>query len=46
MFVSQVVQGRWLSTEDVEVIRGLIAGHPHWSRRQISAHCAAVRSLG
>jgi len=31
-----VVQGRWLSAEDVEVIRGLIGGHPHWSRRQIS----------
>jgi hypothetical protein len=36
MFESQVVQGRWLSAEDVEVIRGLIAGHPHWSRRRIS----------
>jgi hypothetical protein len=36
MFESQLVQGRWLSGEDVEVIRGLIGGHPHWSRRQIS----------
>src|ERR1700758_2360088 len=36
MFESQVVQGRWLSAEDVEVIRSLIGGHPHWSRRQIS----------
>src|SRR5260370_13941946 len=36
MFVSQVVQGRWLSSEDVEVIRGLIAEHPHWSRRRLS----------
>ena len=36
MFVSQVAQGRWLSTEDVEVIRCLIAEHPHWSRRRVS----------
>ena len=36
MFVSQVVQGRWLSAEDVEVIRCLIAEHPHWSRRRLS----------
>ena len=36
MFVSQVVQGRWLSAEDVEVIRCLIAGYPHWSRRRLS----------
>jgi hypothetical protein len=36
MFVSQVVQGRWLSSEDVEVIRCLIAEHPHWSRRRLS----------
>src|ERR1700756_1245018 len=36
MFVSQVVQGRWLRAEDVEVIRCLIAKHPHWSRRRLS----------
>jgi hypothetical protein len=36
MFVSQVVQGRWLSEEEVEVIRRLIAEHPHWSRRRLS----------
>jgi hypothetical protein len=36
MFVSQVVQGRWLRAEDVEVIRCLIAEHPHWSRRRLS----------
>jgi hypothetical protein len=36
MFVSQVVQGRWLSGEDVEVIRRLIAEHPRWSRRRLS----------
>src|SRR5260370_33950958 len=36
MFVSQVVQGRWLRVEDVEVIRCLIAEHPHWSRRRLS----------
>jgi hypothetical protein len=36
MFVSQVVQGRWLSSEDVGVIRRLIASHPQWSRRRLS----------
>jgi hypothetical protein len=36
MFVSQVVQGRWLREEDVEVIRRLIAQQPHWSRRRLS----------
>ena len=36
MFGSQVVQGRRLSAEDVEVIRCLIAEHPHWSRRRLS----------
>jgi Druantia protein DruA len=36
MFVSQMVQGRWLSAEEVEVIRRLIAEHPHWSRRRLS----------
>src|SRR4029077_20106806 len=36
MFVSQVVQGRWLRAEDVEVIRCLIGEHPHWSRRRLS----------
>src|SRR5437867_10347110 len=36
MFVPQVVQGRWLSADEVEVIRCLIAEHPHWSRRRLS----------
>src|SRR5215475_4940349 len=36
MFGSQVVQGRRLSAEDVEVIRCLIAEHPYWSRRRLS----------
>lgn len=36
MFDSQVVQGRWLSQEDLELIRGLIAEHPQWSRRRVS----------
>jgi Domain of unknown function (DUF4338) len=36
MFVARVMQGRWISAEDVELIRGLIAEHPHWSRRRIS----------
>jgi hypothetical protein len=36
MFDCQLVQGRWLSSEDVEVIRRLIEAHPHWSRRRVS----------
>ena len=36
MFNSQVLQGRWLSQEDLELIRGLIAEHPQWSRRRVS----------
>jgi Domain of unknown function (DUF4338) len=36
MFVSRVIQGRLLSTDDVELIRGLIASHPHWSRYRLS----------
>jgi hypothetical protein len=36
MFVSQVIQGRLLSGDDVEVIRQLIATHPHWSRNRLS----------
>jgi Domain of unknown function (DUF4338) len=36
MFDSQVVQGRWLSQEDVALIRRLIAEHPQWSRRRVS----------
>ena len=36
MFVSRVIQGRLLSSDDVELIRGLIATHPHWSRNRLS----------
>ena len=36
MFVSRVIQGRWLSNDDVELIRRLIATHPHWSRNRLS----------
>jgi hypothetical protein len=36
MFVSQVIQGRLLSSGDVELIRRLIAAHPHWSRNRLS----------
>jgi len=36
MLVSQVIQGRWLSSDDVELIRRLIATHPHWSRNRLS----------
>jgi hypothetical protein len=36
MFVPQVVQGRWLSGDELEAIRRLIAEHPHWSRRRLS----------
>jgi hypothetical protein len=31
-----VLQGRELSGEDVELIRGLMAGHRDWSRRRVS----------
>ena len=36
MFVPGLIQGRWLDTEDLEALRGLIAEHPHWSRRRVS----------
>ena len=36
MFVSRVIQGRLLSSDDVELIRRLIATHPHWSRNRLS----------
>jgi len=31
-----VIQGRLLSSDDVELIRRLIATHPHWSRNRLS----------
>jgi hypothetical protein len=36
MFVSRVIQGRLWSSDDVELIRRLIATHPHWSRNRLS----------
>ena len=36
MFVPGLIQGRWLGTEDLEALRGLIAKHPDWSRRRLS----------
>jgi hypothetical protein len=36
VFVPGLIQGRWLDTEDLEALRGLIAEHPHWSRRRLS----------
>ena len=36
MFVSQVIQGRLLSGDDVELIQRLIATHPYWSRNRLS----------
>ena len=36
MFVSRVIQGRLLSSDDVELIQRLIADHPHWSRNRLS----------
>src|ERR1700747_2691819 len=36
MFVSRVIQGRLLNSDDVELIRRLIATHSHWSRYRLS----------
>lgn len=36
MFAPQMILGRWLGAEELEAIRGLIAEHPHWSRRRLS----------
>jgi hypothetical protein len=36
MFVSRVIQGRLLNSDDIELIRGLIATHPNWSRYRLS----------
>jgi hypothetical protein len=36
MFISRVIQGRSLSSDDVELIRRLIATHSHWSRYRLS----------
>jgi hypothetical protein len=46
------LQGRLVYPEDVEFVRGLIAGHPEWSRRRLSvalaeawAWCSATGQL-
>src|SRR5260221_5050418 len=31
-----LIQGRWWTPEQIELIRQLIAAHPAWSRRRIS----------
>src|ERR1700736_1878507 len=36
MFVSRVIRGRLLNSDDIELIRGLIATHPNWSRYRLS----------
>lgn len=36
MFAPGLIQGRWVSAEDFEVLRQLIAEHPRWSRRRLS----------
>ncbi len=32
----RIIQGRRIDAEELAFIRGLIAGHPQWSRRQLS----------
>jgi hypothetical protein len=36
------LQGRTLSSEDVGVVRALIAQHPHWHRTSLSLHLAEL----
>lgn len=36
MFTPRIIQGRRIDAEELAFIRGLIAGHPQWSRRQLS----------
>ncbi len=36
MFTPRIIQGRRIGAEELAFIRGLIAGHPQWSRRQLS----------
>jgi hypothetical protein len=43
VFAPQLIQGRWLSIQDLEALQRLIAEHPHWSRRRLSiALCEAL----
>lgn len=44
MVTPRVIQGRRIDAEELALIRGLIAGHPQWSRRQLSiAFCERVQ---
>ncbi len=36
MVTPRIIQGRRIDAEELALIRGLIAGHPQWSRRQLS----------
>jgi hypothetical protein len=43
VFAPQLIQGRWLSIQELEALQRLIAEHPHWSRRRLSiALCEAL----
>jgi len=37
---AQLIQGRWISTDDLAQIRALLAEHPRWSRWRLSRHLA------
>jgi uncharacterized protein DUF4338 len=37
---AQLIQGRWLGSDDLAQIRTLLAEHPRWSRWRISRHLA------
>jgi hypothetical protein len=41
MLVPLVVQGRQVTTPDLDRIRALVAAHPDWSRRRLSERVAA-----
>lgn len=44
MVTPRIIQGRRIDAKELALIRGLIAGHPHWSRRQLSiAFCERVQ---
>jgi len=42
MFVRQLLHGQWVSEEDFVLLRGLMAAHPEWSRRQLSVAVASL----
>jgi len=37
---AQLIQGRWIGTDDIAQIRTLLAEHPRWSRWRLSRHLA------